>query len=128
MPFNRRNVGPGVSVVPALFLVGAIVAFVIEGATWEQVVVPAGVAVALGVTVSVVVSRTRRFRGGVVLVGWLAAAFGSAALAADPTVEPVAGALLYVPAMLWSSLFFDIEPETFRGDEQPRGSDRGAAG
>lgn len=118
MPPDNRTNGPAAHVVPVLFVVGAVAAFFIEGATLAQVVVPTGVALAVGVFVTLLASRVRRFRGAQLLVGWAVAAFLPAALVAEPTVEPFAAALLYVPVVLWSSLFFDIKPETFRGGER----------
>lgn len=127
MSVNRRDVGPGAHVVPALFLVGAIVALVVADATWDQVVLPVGIAVAVGLAVALIASRTRRFRGALMLVGWAVAGFVPAALVAEPTVEPLAALLIYPPVVLWAAMFIDIPAETFRGDERYRRSDGDAA-
>ncbi|MBS3939355.1 MAG: hypothetical protein KG028_00165 [Actinobacteria bacterium] len=123
MAVNRRDAGPGAHVVPALFVLAAVVALVTADATWAQVVLPVGVAVAVGLVVALIASRTRRFRGALVLVGWAVAGFVAAALPAEATVEPLAALLIYPPVVLWAAMFVDIAPETFRGDERYRRSD-----
>lgn len=124
---SRRSLPTGVHVLAGLCFVLAVAVWVIGDATIWQVLLTLAVAVALAVLVVLVIARTDRFRFGLIMLGWVVAAFAAGGLAQDGEGGLLAATLLY-PAVLFESMaFFDISPQRYRSDARRRRRDDAAS-
>ncbi|MFA9431669.1 hypothetical protein [Egicoccus sp. AB-alg2] len=101
----------GLHVFCGLLTVGALASLWYFGTTPAGALLAVGVPVALGVAAALVMTRVRRFRVLLVVLGWALAAGLVARLARDPSGEPLAAVLLFPVALLWPLRWLRVPSE-----------------